>query len=150
MTAPPALRLHPDPVLRERCLPVAQDVTALARAMLWIMYDAPGRGLAAPQVGVSLRLFVMDAYWKTGLMEPRVLVNPVVSWTSPETAVAEEACLSIPGEARRVRRPLACRIEYDAPLGRRDEPFEGIAARCALHEMDHLDGRLILDHPAAA
>lgn len=141
------IRLHPDPVLRAPCGPVEGDATALARAMLDAMYEARGRGLAAPQVGEALRLFVMDVSWKDGLPDPRVFVNPALVWTAAETAVAEEACLSIPGRPRRVRRPVGCRIGFDGPDGRRVEAFAGAAARCALHEMDHLDGRLILDHP---
>ena len=145
-----AIRLHPDPVLRVACAPVAGDVSGLARAMLAAMYAAPGRGLAAPQVGEPLRLFVIDATWRDGLPDPRVFVNPEVVWLSDETAVVEEACLSIPGRPRRVRRPVGCRLAFDGPDGQRVEAFAGVAARCALHEMDHLDGRLILDHPEAA
>ena len=143
------IRLHPDPVLRVPCAPAAGDVAALAQAMLAAMYAAPGRGLAAPQVGHAIRLFVMDAHWKDGLPDPRAFRNPELVWTSEETAVAEEGCLSIPGIPRRLRRPVACRLRFDGPGGPREERFEGLAARCALHELDHLDGRLILDHPAA-
>ena len=150
MTGGLAIRLHPDPILRVPCAPVTRDVTGLARAMLAAMYAAPGRGLAAPQVGEALRLFVMDAYWKDGLPDPRAFVNPEVVWHSDETAVTEEACLSIPDLPRMVRRPVACRLAFDGPDGRREEGFDGIAARCLLHEVDHLDGRLILDHPEAA
>ena len=129
---------------------MADDPGPLARAMLTAMYDAPGRGLAAPQVGEALRLFVMDAHWKDGLPDPRVFVNPALDWVSPETEAMEEACLSIPDVARAVRRPVACRLSYDGPGGtRRAEAFDGVAARCVQHEMDHLDGRLILDHPDA-
>jgi peptide deformylase len=144
------IRLHPDAVLRRPCEPATGDVAALAREMLATMYAAPGRGLAAPQVGRSLRLFVMDASWKEGLPDPRVFVNPELAWASGETDVAEEACLSIPGRPRLVRRPVACALRFDGPAGRREERFEGAAARCAQHELDHLDGRLILDHPEAA
>ena len=143
------IRLHPDPILRTACAPVIGDATALAQAMFAAMYAAPGRGLAAPQVGEAVLLFVMDAHWKDGLPDPRVFVNPKVVWTSPETAVAEEGCLSIPNEPRHLRRPVACRLAFDGPDGRREEGFAGIAARCIQHEMDHLDGRLILDHPEA-
>jgi peptide deformylase len=144
-----SLRLHPDPILRAGCAPVAGDVSALARAMLGAMYAAPGRGLAAPQVGLALRLFVMDAGWKEGRPDPRVYVNPEVIWASDETDIAREACLSIPGVSRPVRRPSACTLAHDGPGGRAVARLEGFAARCAQHEMDHLDGRLILDHPEA-
>jgi peptide deformylase len=115
--------------------------------MLATMYAAPGRGLAAPQVGRPLRLFVMDASWKEGLPDPRVFVNPELAWTSEETDVAEEGCLSIPGRPRHVRRPVSCVLAFDGPGGRRSERLGGFAARCAQHEVDHLDGRVILDHP---
>ena len=150
MTRPLAIRVHPDPVLRQACGPVTGDVTGLARAMLDAMYAAPGRGLAAPQVGEAIRLFVMDAHWKDGVPDPRVFVNPAIAWTSPDTGVAEEACLSIPDTPRRIRRPVACRLTFDRPGGRAEVTLDGIAARCALHEMDHLDGVLILDHEVPA
>ena len=146
--APPAIRLHPDPVLRAACAPVAGDPTALARAMLDAMYAAPGRGLAASQLGEALRLFVMDATWKDGLPDPRVFVNPELLAREGEQA-HEEACLSIPGVTRRVARARRVVLAFDGAEGRREEAFEGFAAACVQHEMDHLDGVLILDHPEA-
>ena len=140
---------HPDPVLRVVCRPVTGDATALARDMLDTMYAAPGRGLAAPQVGVTERLFVMDATWKDGLPDPRVFANPAIV-AREGRQVNEEACLSIPGVPRRVARPERIVLEWDGARGtRRREAFEGFAAACIAHEMDHLDGVLILDHPAA-
>jgi peptide deformylase len=139
---------HPDPVLRVRCSPVTGDVTALARGMLDAMYTAPGRGLAAPQVGVTERLFVMDATWKEGLPDPRVFVNPEIVAREGEQ-VNEEGCLSIPGVPRRVARAARVVLAFDGTGGRREEAFEGFAAACVQHEMDHLDGVLILDHPEA-
>lgn len=139
---------HPDPVLRTRCAPVTGNPTALARAMLEAMYAAPGRGLAAPQVGVTERLFVMDATWKEGVPDPRVFVNPEIV-ASEGRQVNEEGCLSIPGVPRRVARAARVTLAFDGPEGRREERFEGFAAACVQHEMDHLDGVLILDHPEA-
>ena len=75
----PILR-WPDERLETRCAPVMGDVSALAADMLETMYAAPGRGLAAPQVGVLLRLFVMDATWKEGTRAPQVMVNPQITW----------------------------------------------------------------------
>lgn len=144
----PILR-HPDPVLRVACALVEGDVVALARDMLDTMYAAPGRGLAAPQVGEALRLFVMDATWKDGLADPRVFVNPAIV-AREGRQVNEEACLSIPDTPRRVARPARVTLEWDGKDGRRREDFEGFAAACVCHEMDHLDGVLILDHPAEA
>lgn len=141
--------MHPDPMLRAVCDPVEDDVTALARGMLEVMYAAPGRGLAAPQVGVALRLFVMDASWKDGLPDPRVFVNPEIVWSSDEMQVAEEQCLSIPDRPVAVQRAMAVDLAFDGPDGRRAERFTGIAAICAQHETDHLDGVLILDRAAS-
>jgi peptide deformylase len=143
------IRLLPDPVLRARAAPVAEfgpDLAALARAMLGAMYAAPGRGLAAPQVGLPLRLFVMDAGWKEGAPDPRVFVNPAVLWSSPETATRGEGCLSIPGRTFRVTRPARVRLAWQTLDGAaREEEFAGFAAACVQHETDHLDGVLICD-----
>ncbi|UWQ17414.1 peptide deformylase [Jannaschia sp. M317] len=143
------IRLHPDPILRAPCAPVTGDVTDLARDMLAAMYAAPGRGLAAPQVGRALRLFVMDCTWKEGLPDPRVFVNPVVTGRAGRQ-VNTEGCLSIPDTPRRVARAARVTLAFDAAGGRRSETFTGFAAACVLHEMDHLDGVLILDHPEVA
>lgn len=144
----PILR-HPDPVLRIVCTPATGDATALARDMLDTMYAAPGRGLAAPQIGVTERLFVMDATWKEGLPDPRVFLNPEIV-ARDGSQVNEEGCLSIPDTPRRVERPARLTLEWDGAGGRRRrEDFDGFAAACICHEMDHLDGVLILDHPEA-
>ncbi len=148
MTLP--ILLHPDPVLRAACTPVRGDVAGLARDMLDTMYAAPGRGLAAPQVGVTERLFVMDATWKEGLPDPRVFVNPEIV-ARDGAQVNEEGCLSIPDVPRRVARARRVTLTFDGPGGaRRSEVFDGFAAACIQHEMDHLDGVLILDHAAAS
>ena len=139
---------HPDPILRVVCDPVSGDVTKLARDMLDTMYAAPGRGLAGPQVGVTERLFVLDATWKDGLPDPRVFVNPEIV-ARDGRQVNEEGCLSIPDTPRRVARPAEITLAFDGASGRREERFAGFAAACICHEMDHLDGVLILDHPEA-
>ena len=115
--------------------------------MLRAMYAAPGRGLAAPQVGVLRRLFVMDATWKEGAPAPEVCINPELVWTSAETIAMEEACLSVPGRPRTLRRPARVRMVWtDAQGNRAEHALEGARARIAQHELDHLDGVLILDH----
>ena len=139
---------HPDPILRVVCDPVLGDVTKLARDILDTMYAAPGRGLAGPQVGVTERLFVLDATWKDGLPDPRVFVNPEIV-ARDGRQVNEEGCLSIPDTPRRVARPAEITLAFDGASGRREERFAGFAAACICHEMDHLDGVLILDHPEA-
>ena len=146
--------LHPDPLLREHCAPVGVPdaaVRALADEMLETMYAAPGRGLAGPQVGRLQRLFVMDAGWKEGAPTPEVCIDPEVTWESPETTVMEEGCLSLPDQPRRVSRPVQVRMVWtDAEGLRREHALDGARARIAQHELDHLNGVLILDHPAEA
>jgi peptide deformylase len=143
---------HPDPRLRAICAPVETfdaDLGALADDMLETMYAAPGRGLAAPQIGVLVRLFVMDADWKTGTPAPKVIVNPRLLAVSEDRVMIEEGCLSIPGVPCPVERPAALRLAWQRPDGSAEEAdFEGVAARVILHEMDHLDGILCIDRVA--
>ena len=141
--------LHPDPRLRAACAPVGgvtDAVRALAADMLETMYAAPGRGLAAPQVGEPLRLFVMDVAWKDGAPAPVVAVDPEIVVAGGDVETAEEACLSIPGRPVRVARPAAVTMRWtDLDGFRAEHALTGAAARCAQHELDHLDGVLILD-----
>jgi peptide deformylase len=144
-----------EPVLRRRAAPVAEiteDIRRLARDMTETMYAAPGRGLAAPQVGVAQRLFVIDAFWKDGAdRAPRVMIDPEILGTSDETAAREEGCLSIPGVPVRVERPAAVHLGWTDPEGvRHEEWLSGIEAVCAQHEFDHLEGRLISDRLTGA
>ncbi|SHI84750.1 peptide deformylase [Wenxinia saemankumensis] len=149
-----SIRLVPDPVLRELCDPVTRfgpGLSALADAMLRAMYAAPGRGLAAPQVGRAIRLFVVDTAWKEGAPAPMIFVNPVVMGLSVATEVVEEGCLSIPDTPCRVRRPVRVDLAWQEVDGTpREGRFEGIAARCILHELDHLDGILCTDRAEEA
>lgn len=143
--------LHPDPRLRKTCAPVAavtDDIRALAADMLDTMYDAPGVGLAAPQVGVLLRLFVMDCVKEPEAPKrPMVLINPEITWRSDELNVYEEGCLSIPDHFAEVTRPAAVRVKWTDLDGEvQEEAFDGLWATCAQHEIDHLNGRLFIDH----
>ncbi len=143
----PILR-WPDPLLSTPCAPavLSDDLRALASDMLETMYAAPGRGLAAPQVGRLLRLFVMDATWKEGTPAPRVFVNPEVLWLSDRRVVGPEGCLSIPGPTTRVERAEAVRLRWTGLEGEtQEEVLTGFAAICAQHEFDHLEGVLTLD-----
>lgn len=142
--------LHwPDPRLSAVCDPVGQVTAAvrtLAADMLETMYDAPGRGLAAPQVGAMLRLFVMDVNWKDGPRNPVVLIDPEVRWLSDQRVVGPEGCLSIPGVVAEVARAAALRLRWTGLDGLQVEALlEGFAAVCAQHELDHLDGIVTLD-----
>lgn len=139
----------PDPVLAQVCVPVPEitdEVRALAADMLDTMYHAPGRGLAAPQVGVMSRLFVMDVAWKDGDPEPRIVINPEIVEVAGEMEEADEGCLSIPGISAPVRRPARVRMVWTDLEGQvQEEWLDGFAARCAQHEMDHLDGIVTFD-----
>jgi len=140
--------LWPDPRLREDCAPVADiaSVQSLVGDMFETMYAAPGRGLAAPQVGVMQRLFVMDATWKEGDMSPLVCINPEIDTSGP-ASFGEEACLSIPGVAADVSRAQAITLRFtDLNGAQQSLELTGFAAICAQHEMDHLEGRVIFDH----
>lgn len=146
------IRLHPDPILRQVCPPVDvfdAGLAALAAEMIGDMYEAPGRGLAAPQIGDLHRMFVMDADWKSsGVKVPHVLVNPEITWTSDQKALFSEGCLSIPGVTRTVCRPAEVELAWQDLDGREMEGrFSGLEAVIAQHELDHLNGILILDHP---
>ncbi|MBL9055057.1 MAG: peptide deformylase [Rhodobacteraceae bacterium] len=150
MAVLPILR-WPDERLETRCAPVTGDVAALAADMLETMYAAPGRGLAAPQVGVLLRLFVMDATWKQGVRAPQVMVNPAITWRAPQRVWGEEGCLSLPGVTARVERAKEIRLRWSELDGSaREETLTGFAAICAQHEYDHLDGILTLDRISPA
>ncbi len=151
---PRAIVIHPDPRLRATCAPVGavtEEVRDLARDMLATMYAAPGRGLAAPQVGVLKRLFVMDCTWREGAPDPLVCIDPMIRDASEVMATREEGCLSIPDHPVRVTRPSEVTLEFtDLTGARRSRRLTGFAAACAQHENDHLNGVLILDHEARA
>ena len=147
LTAVREILRWPDPRLTSICEPVTADARDLAADMLATMYAACGRGLAAPQVGVLLRLFVMDATWKAGTPAPQVFVNPAVVWLSEARALGPEGCLSIPGVTTEVERAREIRLRwYDLDGTAHEETLTGFSAICAQHEYDHLNGRLTLDH----
>lgn len=140
---------HPHPVLRRPCVPVGgvtDHVRTLAADMLETMYAAPGRGLAAPQVGVGLRLFVMDVGWKEGVPDPMICIDPQILAVSDQMTTGPEGCLSIPGVPCRVTRPAGITLEWTDLDGLRQRAdLTGFAAICAQHEWDHLNGRLCID-----
>jgi peptide deformylase len=115
--------------------------------MLETMYDAPGIGLAAIQVGVPKRVIVMDLSRGEDAKEPRYFINPEILWASEETQGYEEGCLSVPEIYDEVERPAKVRIRYLGYDGKQvEEDAEGLYAVCIQHEMDHLEGVLFLDH----
>ncbi|MFY0680811.1 MAG: peptide deformylase [Thalassovita sp.] len=147
------LRYWPDPCLSQTCERVAEaeDVSALAQDMLDTMYDAPGRGLAAPQVGIMKRLFVMDCTWKEGTGTPLVCINPEIIETSVEQNTGQEGCLSIPELPVDVTRPAEVTLRWRDLSGQTQEQhLSGFEAKCAQHELDHLNGVVLFDHMSAA
>ncbi|MFL5335554.1 MAG: peptide deformylase [Geminicoccaceae bacterium] len=142
----------PHPVLKTKAKPVARvddGLRRLAADMFETMYKAPGIGLAAPQVGVSERLIVLDVA-DGDERRPMTLVNPEVVWRSSDRATAEEGCLSLPGHFADVTRPQQVKLSYLTEQGlERELEAEGLLARCVQHEIDHLDGILFVDHLTA-
>ena len=143
--------LHPDPRLKKVCDPVDTVDTGLRSLiddMFETMYDAPGIGLAAPQVGILSRILVMDcAKGEEEEPAPIAMINPQVLWASDELNVHEEGCLSIPEEFNDVERPSQVKVSYldlDGVLQSLD--CDGLLATCVQHEIDHLDGKLFIDY----
>lgn len=149
MSVRPILKL-PDPRLRARAAPVAavdDEVRALLDDMLQTMYEAPGIGLAANQIGVLKRLVVIDLARDDAPKDPLFLVNPEILWRSQESDAREEGCLSIPDYYEEVERPLRCRVRYLDREGRPQErDCDDMLARCVQHEVEHLNGVLFIDH----
>jgi len=148
----------PNPLLKQVSRPVEKvddALRALMDDMLETMYDAPGIGLAAIQIGEPVRVIVMDLQEKPegaaedaeGVKNPRYFVNPEIIWKSEDTLPYEEGCLSIPEIYDEVQRPAHVRIRYLNYQGEQvEEEAEGLYAVCIQHEMDHLEGVLFIDH----
>lgn len=155
----------PDPRLRVISKPVEtidDDLRTLVADMFDTMYDAPGIGLAAIQVGVPLRVLVIDLQEKEEpgeegpdgqqgepkyIREPRVFINPEILDPSADVSRYNEGCLSVPDQYAEVDRPAACRARWmDLDGKQHDEVIEGMLATCLQHEMDHLEGILFIDH----
>jgi len=142
--------IFPDPRLRKPAEPVGaidEALRAVAEDMLETMYEAPGIGLAAPQIGVMKRLFVMDCAGKDETPAPMVFVDPELVSASEEELVSEEGCLSIPEVYEDVSRPARVRLRWTDLDGKIHEAdFEDRPSVCVQHELDHLNGRLFIDH----
>ena len=136
------LRLVSDPVKA-----VDADVRALVDDMFEAMYDAPGVGLAAIQLGVAKRIVTVDTAKKDEPREPQVFINPEVVWTSDETAAYEEGCLSIPEYYEEVERPAQVKVRFTDLDGKTQEvEANGLLATVLQHEIDHINGILFIDH----
>jgi len=140
----------PNPVLKQVSQPVEKvddELRALMDDMLETMYDAPGIGLAAIQIGVPKRVIVMDLAGPDEEKAPRYFVNPEILWRSEDTAPYEEGCLSIPEIYDEVERPARVKLKYLNYQGEEViEDADGLFAVCIQHEMDHLEGVLFIDH----
>lgn len=143
------IRQYPDEVLKMRANPVSdydETLQGLVRQMKRLMCDAGGIGLAATQIGILMRLFVFQMG-----EEVVAIANPEIAAQSEETEVAEEGCLSLLGIRAEVERPVTVTITGQNEHGAEVRYcLEGIPARCAQHEIDHLDGVLIIDHGATS
>jgi peptide deformylase len=149
MSVRPILVL-PDPRLKLVSAPVekvTEETRALATDMFETMYDAPGIGLAAIQIGEPVRLMVVDISRKDEERRPLTFINPEIVWSSPELTVYEEGCLSIPEYFEEVERPAMVTVRFlDARGAECELTAEGVLATCLQHEIDHLNGILFIDH----
>jgi peptide deformylase len=140
----------PHPLLRQVSEPVVQvdnDLRKLMDDMLETMYAAPGVGLAAVQVGVPRRLLVLDVANEEDKKNPICMVNPEILALGSETRIYEEGCLSIPEVRLEVERPTTATVRYIDPEGKRNElTADGLLATVVQHEIDHLNGKLIIDY----
>lgn len=149
MTIKPLIIL-PDPLLREVSSPVERvdaEIVKLADDMLETMYDAPGIGLAAIQIGVPRRLLVIDVAREGEDKQPLVVINPEIVSASDARSVYEEGCLSIPDYYAEVERPAEVTVKFIDRDGKEQTvTADGLLATCLQHEMDHLNGVLFIDH----
>ncbi|MEI1247185.1 peptide deformylase [Rhizobium aouanii] len=149
MTIKPLIIL-PDPVLRQLSKPIERvdsDLQRLADDMLETMYDAPGIGLAAIQIGVPRRMLVIDIAREGEEKQPQVFINPEIIKSSDERSVYEEGCLSIPDYYAEVERPAVVSVKYLDRNGKEQTvEADGLLATCLQHEIDHLNGVLFIDY----
>ena len=143
--------IHPESKLRKVSLEVkdlSDRLINLADDMLQTMYDAPGIGLAAPQIGLLVRLIVIDCNKEDELIQhPIQMFNPEIIETSDEKNIQEEGCLSIPNQFGEVERPSKITVRWiDRDGNEKQESFDGLWATCIQHEIDHLDGKLFIDY----
>jgi len=140
----------PDPILKKISQPVERvddELRGLADDMLATMYDAPGIGLAAVQIGVPRRLLVVDIAKEEEPRSPKTFINPEVIWSSDELSEYEEGCLSIPEVFDTIQRPSQVRVSYLDRDGKQHETlYDGLMATVLQHEIDHLNGILFIDY----
>ena len=141
---------EPDPILRKKSQPVDkvdENIQHLMNDMLETMYQAPGIGLAAPQVGILKRIIVIDIAKDDEQKKPLYIVNPKIIWKSEEVITREEGCLSIPGYFAKITRPSKCKIQYlDYNGNKQEDEVNNLLSTCIQHEVDHLNGILFVDY----
>ena len=140
----------PDEVLKKVSNPIEKvgiNEKKLINDLLETMYNSNGIGLAAVQVGILKRVLVVDVSSKNEKKQPMALINPVIKNLSDETSIYEEGCLSIPETFIEIERPKICEVEYIDKKGlKKNLKCDGLLSTCIQHEINHLDGKLIIDH----
>tara|TARA_B100001057_G_scaffold329305_1_gene329687 strand:- start:367 stop:891 length:525 start_codon:yes stop_codon:yes gene_type:complete len=139
----------PDEILKKSSDPiekVSKNEKLLVNDLFETMYNSKGIGLAAVQVGILKRVLVIDVSEKKGEKKPMCFINPIVRKLSKETSIYEEGCLSIPETFIEIQRPKICEVEFIDIDGKlKIKKFDGLVSTCLQHEIDHLDGKLIID-----
>lgn len=142
--------VEPDPILRKKCQPlekVGDEERKLMNDMLETMYNAPGIGLAAVQIGILKKIVVIDVSKEKEKKSPLFLVNPKIIKQSKTTSVYEEGCLSLPGQFAEIERPAECTLKYIDYYGKEKKlNADGLLSTCIQHEVDHLNGILFIDY----
>ena len=140
----------PDPLLKKTSQPVERvddELRGLVDDMLATMYDAPGIGLAAVQIGIPRRLLVVDLAKDDQPKSPMAFINPEIVWSSDDLSEYEEGCLSIPEVFDNIQRPAEVRVSYLDRFGKQhEEVYDGLMATALQHEIDHLNGILFIDY----
>ena len=142
--------LYPDPLLLMRSAKISifdKNLVNLSKDLIDTMYDADGVGLAAPQIGINKRIFVMDCSSENEEKDCRVVINPEIEQVSEELGSYKEGCLSIPGITEEISRPKVIKVLYQDVNGvlQRDT-YDDLWSICFQHELDHLNGKLFIDH----
>ena len=142
--------IEPDPILRKKSSVLEKvngEIRNLLDDMLQTMYEAPGIGLAAVQIGILKRIIVIDISKDKEEKKPLFLINPEITFRSKKTSVYEEGCLSLPGHFAEIERPAECHLNFIDYNGKRKElKAKGLLATCIQHEIDHLNGILFIDY----
>ena len=140
----------PDALLKKISKPIeniGENEKKLIKDLFETMYDSKGIGLAAVQVGILRRILVIDVSSHDEKKKPMSFINPIIKSVSKEMSVYEEGCLSIPDTFIEIERPKICEVEYIDINGKiKTKEFDGLLSTCLQHEINHLDGKLIIDH----